>query len=121
MYFCKKDLNVLEVKFQSVPYCEVLALDFVSLKETIRAVVVYRPPDQDFGSFESLCPCLENLSSSCCGRFLLLGDFNLPKFDWVNVLPLSFDDFHVTFYEVFVECFLNHMFLSQLDGTTFSI
>ena len=41
-------------------------------------------------------------------RLLILGDFNLPKVDWVNdELKEGFDENEATMFEVFSDCFLH--------------
>ena len=44
-------------------------------------------------------------------KIFLLGDFNLPNFDWVNQIPLSTEAIYIKAYEM-----LNDSFSTQVNG-----
>ena len=43
-------------------------------------------------------------------KVFLIGDFNFPNFDWVNQVPLLFDQLHIKMFEL-----LNGLFLTQMN------
>ena len=43
-------------------------------------------------------------------KVFLVGDFNFPNFDWVNQVPLLFDQLHIKMFEL-----LNDLFLIQMN------
>ena len=59
---------------------------------------------------ELLRDSLSRISNSNAEKIFLVGDFNLPDFDWINQLPLSSDQLYVNSFEIF-----NGAFLTQVN------
>ena len=53
------------------------------------------------------CSRINNLNFD---KIFLVGDFNLPNFDWINQIPLSADQLHLNTYEI-----MNDLFLTQVN------
>ena len=62
---------------------EVLAVDVCNNSGVLplRIVVVYRPPDFPNAKNDSLISALDWLGNGCA-RMCVMGDFNLPSFNW---------------------------------------
>ena len=78
--------------------------------------VFYRPPYNDLKPLEDLYSALQNLSTP---ELVLLGDFNLREFDWVNNNPLNSSDLYVKFTEIMHENFFLKSWTNQLGRRTF--
>lgn len=65
--------------------CELLIVKLI--KPELIIILLYRPPSCDCSNFEDIIHkmfnCMYNLSSPL-PNIILLGDFNLPKMDWLN-------------------------------------
>lgn len=57
---------------------------------------------------ELLGDSLSRISNSNAEKIFLVGDFNLPDFDWINQLPLSLDQLYVNSFEIFNDAFLTY-------------
>ena len=72
--------------------CELICFDVTLGTNKYRFVAVYRPPCSSFknrdslhAATNSLCTLMNNLcSTKLCT--IIVGDFNLPKIDWVNCI-----------------------------------
>ena len=108
--FVKQGLIVEKINFLSDDSeLEVLCLDISvpNCSENLcRLILVYRTPAESFENCLFLLQCLESLFFVAKGRIVVLGDFNLPLIDWQNLKLLSFDKFHLEFFEFFQKCFL---------------
>ena len=58
---------------------------------------------------ELLGDSLSRISNSNAEKIFLVGDFNLPDFDWINQLPLSLDQLYVNSFEIFNDAFLTQV------------
>ena len=72
--------------------------------------VFYRPPNTNVDYMELLGDSLSRISNSNAETIFLVGDFNLPDFDWINQLPLSSDQLYLNFFETF-----NNALLTQVN------
>ena len=64
---------------------ELIGIDFVDFKPTVRMFVVYRPPYYDHNAVlytRLLVVCLRYYSTNRKYMHLVTGDFNLPHIDW---------------------------------------
>ena len=68
---------------------------------------------------ELLGDSLSRISNSNAEKIFLVGDFNLPDFDWINQLPLSLDQLYVNSFEIFNDAFLTREITSQMEGTEY--
>ena len=58
---------------------------------------------------ELLGDSLSRISNANAEKIFLVGDFNLPDFDWINQLPLSSDQLYLNSFEIFNDAFLTQM------------
>lgn len=72
--------------------------------------VFYRPPDTKSDYLDLVAQSFNQISRRNIEKVFLVGDFNLPHFDWVNQLPLQYDQIHINTFEL-----LNDLFLTQLN------
>lgn len=72
--------------------------------------VFYRPPDTKSDYLDLVAQSFNQISRRNIEKVFLVGDFNLPNFDWVNQLPLQYDQIHINTFEL-----LNDLFLTQLN------
>ena len=72
--------------------------------------VFYRPPDTKSDYMDLVAESFNRISRLNIEKVFLVGDFNLPHFDWVNQLPLQYDQLHINTFEL-----LNDLFLTQLN------
>ena len=73
--------------------------------------VYYCPPDTKSDYMDLVAESFNQISRLNIEKVFLVGDFNLPHFDWVNQLPLQYDQLHInTLFEL-----LNDLFLTQLN------
>lgn len=68
--------------------------------------VFYRPPNDELKPLEELQLALQSLSTP---EIVLVGDFNLSEFDWINNTPLNRSDLYVRFTEIIHENFLSQV------------
>ena len=74
--------------------------------------VYYRPPNTNIEYLQLMDDSLIKVRSLCnFDKIFLLGDFNLPNFDWVNQIPLSTEAIYIKAYEM-----LNDSFFTQVNG-----
>ena len=71
--------------------------------------VFYRPSNTNMDCMELLGDSLSRISNSNAEKIFLVGDFNLPDFDWINHLPLSSDQLYVNSFEIFKDAFLTQV------------
>ena len=67
--------------------------------------VFYRQPNTNVDYMELLGDSLSRISNSNVEKIFLVGDFNLPDFDWINQLPLSSDQLYLNSFEIFNDVF----------------
>jgi hypothetical protein len=72
--------------------------------------VFYRPPNTDIQYLRSLRSSLDRVNNTKAEKIFLVGDFNLPNFDWTNQLPCSFELIYIETFEM-----LNDAFLTQVN------
>ena len=84
---------------------ELLFVDFhSSSRKTLTLGVSYRPPDSNLKPLEDLQSALNNLSTP---ELVLIGDFNLSKFDWTKNTPLPGSEPHMLLTDIIQDNFLS--------------
>jgi len=90
--------------------CELLWCEFTSsLGQKILFGTFYRPPNTEIEHFELLCESFTAINNKF-DKIFLVGDFNLPNFDWINQVPLSLATISCNAYQL-----LNDAFLTQVN------
>jgi len=90
---------------------ELVCFDVFMPLLTVRFILCYRPPKYDTGATNYLSlmlRCIEQLTASKLPT-ILVGDFNLPHVDWVNMTASS-DQFH----QQFLDCIVHNGFLQYV-------
>ena len=77
--------NALQAKeVHSAVNCELLAIDvLLRNKSDLRIITVYHSTTHDIAALNRITALLEELNKSV-SRYIIIGDFNLPDFDWNN-------------------------------------
>lgn len=87
---------------------ELLLVDLFIMDGTkITMGVYYRPPNSNLQPLEDLRDALDNISTTT--NLILLGDFNLSEFDWVNNRPLTNSEHHTLLQDIVHENFLSQI------------
>ena len=66
------------------------------------------PPNTDIQYLRSLRSSLDRVNNMKAGKIFLVGDFNLPNFNWTNQPPCSYKQIYIETFEM-----LNDAFLTQ--------
>ena len=104
----KENIQCKQIVTKSVNNHEIAAVD-VYLSLPIRIFCIYRPPSGDTNTFNEILNELDMLTTD---RTIILGDFNLPHYDWVNHRTKNqMEDIFITIY---VNSHLFNMLLSLL-------
>ena len=70
----------------------------------------YRPPNTGKDYLLLLQESCSRINYFNFNKICLVGDFNLPNFDWINQIPLSSDQLYLKTYEI-----TNDLFLTQVN------
>jgi len=70
----------------------------------------YRPPNTGKDYLLLLQESCSRINYFNFNKIFLVGDFNLPNFDWINQIPLSSDQLYLKTYEI-----TNDLFLTQVN------
>ena len=105
------DRRVLSICSSNNPY-ETFTTFFPTIVKIIKttfhiintiAAIDYRPPT-------SPSRLLLRINNFNFNKIFLVGDFNLPNFDWINQIPLSADQLYLKIYEI-----MNDLFFTQVN------
>ncbi|KAK6032262.1 endonuclease/exonuclease/phosphatase family protein, partial [Ostertagia ostertagi] len=106
--FIRKTLNYSTVISESVPSGYEIAVDVALPDPCIRIVPIYRPPSSPPSINEQLGKLVSDLAAVSI-PVLVVGDFNIPEFDWVqwnNIRDIShplFDTFATHGFKQYVD------------------
>ena len=108
---CRDDLTCIRRNDLEVNDCELIWCEMSSTHGSrFLFGVFYRPPDTKTDYLELVAESFNLISRLNIDKIFLVGDFNLPHFDWVNQLPLFHDQLHIKTFEL-----LNDLFLTQMN------
>ena len=62
-------------------YCHVISVAFGSTDFHVILMIVYRPPDKTIDGTKQLLSCINSESNKNKGKYLIIGDLNLPYFN----------------------------------------
>lgn len=100
LFLIRKPIKYLCVPTLSSFYkhgCEVLAIDLFGCSRKIRIICAYRPPSTSLPDTQNLIRHIESLIPNF--RYILTGDFNFPKIDWMGG-NIPCDRSHLEFYDL---------------------
>ncbi|XP_047123026.1 uncharacterized protein LOC124806303 [Hydra vulgaris] len=91
--YCRNDVKSAIVSItQTDKDIDIICVDLIFGSSKLRLITCYRPPSyslDDYIYLESMISIISNLCESV-PQFVIVGDFNLPKIDWVNyVSPIE--------------------------------
>nr|XP_047135244.1 uncharacterized protein LOC124812504 [Hydra vulgaris] len=91
--YCRNDVKSAIVSItQTDKDIDIICVDLIFRSSKLRLITCYRPPSyslDDYIYLESMISIISNLCESV-PQFVIVGDFNLPKIDWVNyVSPIE--------------------------------
>ena len=111
MLACRDDLVCTRRGYLEVNQCELVWWEISSASGS-RFVfgVFYRQPDSNSDYLDLINESFNLISNLNVDKVFLVGDFNFPNFDWVNQVPLLFDQLHIKIFEL-----LNDLFLTQMN------
>jgi ribonuclease P/MRP protein subunit RPP40 len=89
---------------------ECVAVDIIIENVSFRLICIYRPPNCTFQGTHLMCQLLVSLFNTD-SRILLVGDFNLPKIDWVSCSATASGSHEVFLSTVIANSF--HQFVSK--------
>jgi hypothetical protein len=85
--YCRNDIKSEQVAItQNDNDIDIICVDLFFGAHKLRLITCYRPPFYskiDFDYLVSLISIINDLCSSV-SQFIIVGDFNLPKIDWIN-------------------------------------
>ena len=108
---CRDDLVCTRRSDLEVNGCELIWCEMSSTSGSrFLFGVFYRPPNTKTDYLGLVAESFNLISRLNIQNIFLVGDFNLPQFDWVNHLPLLHDQLHIKTFEL-----LNDLFLTQMN------
>ena len=111
MLACRDDLVCTRKGDLEVNQCELVWCEISSASgPRFLFGVFYRQPDTNSDYLDLVNESFNLISNLNVDKVFLVGDFNFPNFDWVNQVPLLFDQLHIKIFEL-----LNDLFLTQMN------
>ena len=110
--YVKEGISFVRKKY--IDFEEFLSVDILLKSgKKIAVGVVYRSPNSSFENNEKLLTLLTNFVSKNCERMIIMGDFNLPRINWVRLQAPSH-----TFDDQFLNCTLDNFLHQHVMGIT---
>ncbi len=114
--FLRRDVRYSGISFPpKYDDLECVAVDLFLGRKVCRLCCVYRPPDTSVENSKFLCEWIE-LNCSKSTPCIVVGDFNLPLFDWSDLSNVPRSETYTLFRDCFLQCDLSQYITEATFG-----